>query len=377
MKICFLSSMHPANDKRVHYKEAVSLIKAGFAVTHICPDPEGNRILDGVKVVTFGGKRSILGRLSRLKALYDLAVTENADAYHCNEVDSWMVGVALKILHKKYLIFDSHEIPSHDFAETRVPRLLRPLVIFCLRILFRLMLLFTDNIVLAKRSADLDFRKTRVPKTLVQNFSDPDVTTMAAANNNGSDITVIHLGAINKMRGWPQMLAALALTKNKNIKLRVIGQFGDNTQDEFLQSAKDRGLSERVIFEPWIPYNEVFAALKACDIGIILFQPVMLSFTHALPHKLFDYMLAELPVIVPDFALEVAEIVRSSDAGILVDPTDIDKVAQTLDLLAADPALRQRLGGKGRKAVLETYNWQTEQKKLVAMYEGIKSRLAA
>ena len=377
MKICFLSSMHPANDKRVHYKEAVSLVKAGFTVTHICPDPDGDRMLDGVRVVTFGGQRSILGRLARLKRLYDMAVAENADVYHCNEVDSWMVGVALKILHRKYLIFDSHEIPSHDFAETRVPPLLRPLVIFCLRILFRLMLLFTDKIVLAKRSADLDFRKTRVPKVLVQNFSDPDVTTSVAANTNDGSITVIHLGAINKMRGWPQMLAALKLTQNKNIKLRVIGQFGDNSQDEFLQSAKDMGLADRVIFEPWIPYNEVFTALKQCDIGIILFQPVMLSFTHALPHKLFDYMLAELPVIVPDFALEVAEIVSTSKAGILVDPTDINKVAQTLDHLASNPALRLQLGQQGRQAVLETYNWQTEKKKLVAMYEEIKGRLAA
>ena len=376
MKICFLSSMHPANDKRVHYKEAVSLIKAGFAVTHICPDPCGNKTLDGVRIVTFGGKRTIAGRLSRLRTLYHLAVAENADVYHCNEVDSWMVGVMLKIMHGKYLVFDSHEIPSHDFAETRVPRLLRPLAIFALRILFRLMLVFTDRIVLAKRSADLDFKRTRVPKVLVQNFSDPDVTTATPASKNSDAVTVIHLGAINKMRGWPQMLDALRQTQNKNIRLRVIGQFGDSTQDEFLQSARDMGLGDRVSFEPWIPYDQVFAALKQCDIGIILFQPVMLSFTHALPHKLFDYMLAELPVIVPDFALEVAEIVRSSGAGIEVDPADTAAVANALDRLARDPALRQSLGAKGRKAVLDTYNWQAEKGKLIDMYRDIRGKLA-
>ncbi len=371
--------MHPADDKRVHYKEAVSLVKSGFSVAHICPDPKGDRMLDGVRIVTFAGKRSILGRLACLKTLYDLAVSENADVYHCNEVDSWMVGVALKVRHKKYLVFDSHEIPSHDFAETRVPRRLRPLAIFVLRLLFRLMLLATDKIVLAKTSADLDFRATKVPKVLVQNFSDPDVGIAASvpAPANNDAVTVIHLGAINRARGWPQMLDALTRTKNKNINLRVVGQFGDNTSDAFLARVKELGLENRVTFEPWIPYDQVPALLRQCQVGIVLFQPVMLSFTHALPHKLFDYMLAELPVIVPGFAVEVADIVRSSDAGILVDPANIEAVAHTLDQLAEDRNLRQRLGQNGRKAVLETYNWQNEKKKLIAMYDTIRENLAA
>ncbi len=364
--------MHPANDKRVHYKEAVSLVKAGFDVTHICPDKDGDRVLDGVRIVTFGGSRSIGGRLKKLGTLYKLAKQQDVDVYHCNEVDSWMAGVALKITTGRKLVFDSHEIPSHDFAETRIPKLLRPLVIFTLRAIFRIMLLFTDRIVLAKKSADLDFRGTRVPKILVQNFSDPEGAALAPQASNDDSITVVHLGAINKIRGWPQMLDALALTKNKNIKLRVIGQFGDNTGDEFLAYAATKKLSTRVIFEPWIPYDAVQRALRECQIGIILFQPVMLSFTHALPHKMFDYMLAELPVIVPDFAVEVADIVKSSDAGVLVDATDVQKVADTLDLLASSPDLRKRYGLNGRQAVLETYNWQQERTKLVGMYEGLR-----
>lgn len=377
MKICFLSSMHPANDKRVHYKEAVSLVRAGFDVVHVCPDKEGDRVLDGVRVVTFGGSRSIAGRLGQLAKLYRLARAENADVYHCNEVDSWMAGVALKIAAGKTVVFDSHEIPSHDFAETRVPKPLRPLAVVFLRVLFRFMLLFTDRLVLAKKSADLDFRGTRVPKVLVQNFSDPAAGAgVAAAPSNDDGITVVHLGAINKMRGWPQMLDALALAKDQRIKLRVIGQFGDNTGDEFLAYAGQKGLKDRVIFEPWIPYDAVQRALSECHVGIILFQPVMLSFTHALPHKMFDYMLAKLPVIVPDFAVEVAEIVKESKAGILVDPTDAQKVAEALDLLAASPDLRRQYGDAGRKAVLETYNWQQEGKKLVEMYEGLKCKAA-
>ena len=98
----------------------------------------------------------------------------------------------------------------------------------------------------------------------------------------------------------------------------------------------------------------------------------MFSFVHALPHKLFDYMLAKLPVIVPDFALEVAEIIKSSDAGILVDATNPQEVADRIDLLASSPDLRRRYGENGRNAVMRTFNWQQEREKLVAMYEGLR-----
>lgn len=380
MKICFLSSMHPADDKRVHHKEAVSLVKAGYDVIHICPDAKGDRMLDGVKVVTYTGKRSIAGRLTQLSTLYRLAVDAQADAYHCNEVDSWMVGVWLKISHGKTLVFDSHEIPSHDFAETRLPRPLRPLAIVMLRGLFQVMLRFTDRIVLAKRSAALDFPHAKVPMVLVQNFTDPDmagdIETISAAKDD-KPITVVHLGAINRMRGWPEMLDALCQTRNTDIRLSVIGKFGDGSEDEFLAAVKSMNLSHRVDFTPWLPYNEVYAALRRADIGIILFQPVMHSFTHALPHKLFDYMLAELPVIVPDFAIEVADIVNQSGCGVTVDVTDMAAVAGALDRLADDAALRRELGIAGRKAVFETYNWTAEEKKLVDMYAELSANGAA
>lgn len=350
----------------------MSLVKNGFNVSHICPDKDGDRVIDGVRVITYTGKRSIAGRLAQLGLIYKRAKQENADVYHCNEVDSWMVGVALKIATRKKIVFDSHEIPSHDFAETRFPRPLRPFVVLALRVLFRLMLPFTDRLVLAKRSADLDFRNTAVNKTLVQNFSEVPENIPQKIHTDGHDITIVHLGAINKMRGWKQMLDALALTKNTSVRLRVIGQFGDNSEDEFLAYVKEKQLEHRVVFERWIPYSEVQKALGACDIGIILFQPVMYSFTHALPHKMFDYMLAGLPIIVPDFAVEVAEITNESKAGILVSPTDPQKVADVIDTLASSADLRNEYGSNGRNAVIATYNWGQEEKRLVAMYESLK-----
>ena len=101
------------------------------------------------------------------------------------------------------------------------------------------------------------------------------------------------------------------------------------------------------------------------------------SFIHALPHKLFDYMLAELPVIVPDFSVEVAKIVRDADCGIVVDTTSPLAVAAVLDRLANDPDERRRLGRNGRSAVLERYNWEGQAKLLVEMYDTLRAKANA
>lgn len=376
MRICFLSSMHPANDKRVHYKEAVTLARHGFDVVHVTPNAEASGMMDGVRIVRYAGRRGTKGRIAQLGTLYRLGAGVDADVYHCNEVDSWAVGVALKLLRGKRVIFDVHEINSSNFAERGFPKPVRPFVEAAVRGFYRLLLPFTDRLVLAKRSATNDFPPTRVPKLLVQNYaelaagmSEPETNEAPAADR---PFTAIHLGAINRDRGWPQLLDALALTRDTTIRLRVIGKFGDNSEDAFLARAAELGLAERVRFERWIPYEQVFAELRRCDVGLITFQPVLQNFIHALPHKMFDYMLADLPVIGPDCAVEVREIMRESDCGILVDSTSPASIAAALDRLAADPALCRRYGRNGRQAVLDRYNWEAEGRKLVALYHELR-----
>jgi len=240
---------------------------------------------------------------------------------------------------------------------------------------------FTDRLVLAKRSTAEEFGNTKVPLVLARNFVEISGGDMLEKESiqpkikSDASIRVIHLGAINKTRGWPQMLEAINLCQNKNIVLHIVGKFGDSSQAEFEQQVRDMGLQSRVIFDSWVPYNEVQDVLRSSDIGIIMFQPVLHSFTHALPHKLFDYMLAGLPVIVPDFAVEVSEIVSEAECGLLLDVTKPRVVADALDWLAEDVESRRQLGEKGRAAVLDHFNWEQEGKLLLKMYQGLSVRV--
>jgi glycosyltransferase involved in cell wall biosynthesis len=51
----------------------------------------------------------------------------------------------------------------------------------------------------------------------------------------------------------------------------------------------------------------------------------------------------------------VPDVVRDGEDGFLVDPGDVEQLAERLALLARDPALRERMGSAGRERVLPRY----------------------
>lgn len=366
--------MHPAFDKRVFDKEAISLSLAGHDISHLCPgtaDQAG--VHQGVDICVYDAPKGIVGRLKQLKNLYKKAVNIDADAYHCNEVDSWFIGVLLKIFHRKKCIFDVHEDYPSTFAESRFPGFIQPIIKVLVRLVFLLLIPFTDRIVLAKKTISGDFPFTKHKQVLVRNFT-PLKGAEVSFNIDKFDsdeFTIVHLGLFNKKRGWPQTLDALQLMRNKNVKLIVIGTFDDGTESEFVSRASELGLSSRIEIHSWLPFEKAFEYLLNSHIGLVAFQPRIKNHIRAMPHKMFDYMAAANVVVCPDFAIEVAPFVKDSDSGILVDSSSPTSIAQAFDSVIDEPSRSKEMALNGRNAVQNYYNWEKESVELIKMYDNL------
>jgi glycosyltransferase involved in cell wall biosynthesis len=372
--IVFLSSAHPPDDKRVFAKQAVTLAAAGFRVTHLCPYPGDGPAAwtqEGVAIRTFPRPRGIVGRALAIPRLARRALAAAPDVVHCNEVDSWLAGLLAKVFARGrvHVVFDVHEHYPSTFSESRFPPALRPLVAGGLRLLFRALTPFTDRIVFAKRSVAPDFPRAR--GVLVQNFAPRAALARIdrPPRDPAAPLTLIHVGLISRLRGWPQLLAAMARLRQP-VRLHVIGTFNDGSAADFHAEAALLGLAQRVRHDGWMPFPDMLAACAAADIGLVLFQPGTQNHVFASPHKLFDYWLAGLPVIAPDFAIEVRAFMADAQGGLLVDPRDPAAIAGAITQLA-DPGLRARLGGNGRQAVLHKFNWEIEAETLLAMYRAL------
>jgi glycosyltransferase involved in cell wall biosynthesis len=104
-------------------------------------------------------------------------------------------------------------------------------------------------------------------------------------------------------------------------------------------------------------------------VGIIVPQPNERYKTNY-PVKLFEYWSAALPVIASGEG-ESAAFVRESNSGILVDPLNEKEIADAITWLMDHPQEAEAMGRRGQEMIFEKYNWENEQKQLIAVFDRI------
>ena len=90
-------------------------------------------------------------------------------------------------------------------------------------------------------------------------------------------------------------------------------------------------------------------------------------------NKLFEAMQMGLPVICTDFILW-KEIIDEWKCGIYVNPHDIKAIRDAINYLIENKDIAKQMGDNGRRAVMEKYNWNTQEKILLEMYKGLEEK---
>lgn len=362
--ILMLSAAHPPDDVRIVAKEGAALAAAGFPVRHLAPGPPGaTRLLHGVALQTYprpaGGWRA---RLLGITALARRAAALHPAVIHAHEPDSWAAALLAARRCGARVVLDVHEhYPSR--LDPLLPRMLRPVGRALVAAACRLLASRADAVVVAKDGLE-GWLGGLARCTPVRNYATPVPVT--PRRHRAGPLTLLHLGALTRARGAFIMLDALALLP-PGTRLRLIGRFTDGSEAAFRERSLALGLSGQVEYLDWMPREEALALAAEADIGLVLFQPGVENHRLALPHKLFDCMLAGLPVIVPGLAEEVSAIVRSADCGLTVDTADAAAVASAIQALS-DPAVRDAMGQRGRDAALTRFGWAAEAARLVRLY---------
>ncbi|MFN8984189.1 MAG: glycosyltransferase [Alphaproteobacteria bacterium] len=364
VRVLLLSAAHPPADIRVVMKEGASLAEAGYAVTHLCPAPASGEAPDcvaGVAISTFPARRGGLRRFLGIPRLAKRAIAQRAAVIHASEPDAWAAALLAGWWTGARIVLDVHEhYPSR--LDGRVPALLRPLLRRLLYAACWAMGRAADAVVVAKDGLGAPFGgEGRVVK--LRNYAHGAVLPRS---HRPGPVTLVHLGALSRARGALHMLEALALCPPE-MRLCLIGRFTDDSEAAFWARAGDLGLAARIEALGWLPHEAALEAAARCDIALILFQPGAENHRLALPHKLFDAMLAGLPVIAPAEALEVAAVIEDAACGALVDTADPGAIAAEVARMA-DPVRRSALGQAGRRAALARFAWEGEAARLVALY---------
>ena len=184
-----------------------------------------------------------------------------------------------------------------------------------------------------------------------------------------SPLTITYTGGFDVHRGLASVIEAMPRVLDVCPEACLV-LVGDGRIRSDLEAQADRlGIAEQVIFEGWQPQEKLKSYIAASDLCLV--PHLKTAHTDAtIPHKLFHYMYLARPVIASD-CVPLKRIVGETEAGLVYAAGDPKALAETIVHLAAQPDVRQKMGERGRRAVLETYNWDATARGLVALYRGL------
>lgn len=370
LSVIVLTTVHQRHDSRVFHKEAAAIAEIkGMDLQVVVADGEGHK--HGTRYVIYDLGKSRFGRLGRFTignlraARY---VSRNfPDVLHIHDPEllplSW---IAARIGART--IYDAHEdVPRDILDKYWVPKWARKPLSLMIDRVERALAKSLDHVIAATPSIARRFAADRVVS--VQNY--PRLEEFPFGGRAGTAEgrnDFIYVGSITRIRGLTEVVQAMALLgPESSSRLVLAGPFSPESYREELQAEPGwvrvdyRGVVDRAEFP------DLYRTARA---GIVTFHPEN-NHLEAQPNKLFEYMAAGLPVIASNFPLW-ADLVKGTESGILVDPRNPSRIAEAMQDLLEDDELVGRMGGNGRRAVIERFNWNSEAEKLRGLYSSYR-----
>lgn len=366
-KVCQITSVHSRYDGRIFSKIAVSLANHGYQSCVLCCDNQPEEVKDGVTVysVNFVPKNRIERILLSGRKLFEKAIEIDAEIYHLHDPELLRLGVRLKKAGKK-VIFDSHEDYVAAIREKEwLPKIVRSFIANIYQKKEASALVKIDGVVSVTPHIIERLKKINNNTVMITNYprlTDPIV-------HNAQQFSLCFAGGISPQWKHENIIKALEAFGGK---VRYI-LIGDTSSPYFENLKKIKGF-KYVDALGIMPYSEVLKNYSKASVGIALndyvanvdFRNGSLGNT-----KLFEFMMAGLPVIGTDFELWKT-IIEGNNAGICVNPISVDMIAEAIGFLLNNPEKRKEFGINSRKASERQYNWKTQEAKLLDFYKTLE-----
>ena len=316
------------------------------------------------------------------KAILDIALYFKASAlarrrrYHVIHgiEDAGPIAAVLARRHGAKMIFEKHSDPA-----SYKKGFLRNCVMAAYRRVERFSILRADAVI-GTGPALVEQAKALAPGKPVHHVFDipsslvePDpVLAKKARERLGlppGAVLALYVGSFAVYQGIDLLFQAipLALRKNPNLFFAVVG--GSPEQIDKRQTAlMDLGLADRVLFPGHVHPDELPHLLAAAD---VLLSPRIAGGNT--PLKLLDYLKAGRAIVACDNPANRLILDESNARLAAPEPAAF---ADGVAALAADAALRERLGAAGHRLYLSTYNYRQFRKRLSDVYRQLLGPVA-
>ncbi len=178
---------------------------------------------------------------------------------------------------------------------------------------------------------------------------------------------IVFGGRLSRHKGDRQLFAALRKVKERvpDVALLVLARPSDYTE-RMLRDNPD--LSDQIVLGGWLEGGELMAAYRLADVVV---SPSV-SFD-SFPTVNLEGMAAGAVPVTTCFG-GGRELVQDGETGFVVNPYDIDSLADRLARLLTDDALRHRMAAAGRARIEAEFTLERQVHNMLAVYERALAR---
>jgi glycosyltransferase involved in cell wall biosynthesis len=385
IKICMISCLHGLYDDRIYWKEALSLKKNGYDVTHIAVGETGQQYTSehGILLIEIKNKRffanHFIDKLFRLitfkppiyKKLFQKCAELKADVYHFHDLQLNRIAPKLKKLpHQPKVIYDVHEPYPITLATTSSKNPFNKLFWWFygryIEFWEKTKSKHYDLIITTEENVQKFFKEKLKSTSVEIIYNYVDIKPKDYSRLKIYDF--IYCGGIRKRRGIFEILSAVKILHNKGIhsKTLLIGHIHDpGLEREIYNFIQEHDLMNAIEIKQVVPYQQIHEFYEGSKIGLAIFNDEKVN-RLIMPIKIFEYIVFGLPVITSNFG-HMKEITEENKTGILVDPHNYYQIAETMESLLTNSELYNRIYSDCVHSA-NKFNWSVMEKKIVDLY---------
>jgi len=356
------------------FREAGSLIKHGYKVRIIAlkkkslPSFEIINNIPVIRIYLFTEcfqKKFLLHYLRWLEFIWKVVLRfREAEIYHCNDIKTLPIGVIIKRFFnpKAKIVYDAREYEIERNYVKGIRRFLR-------KAIEKACIKYADEVITVSGSIAEEYKrlyKIRNVKVILntpplQHPSRHKDLLRKELNIQRNQLIFLYQGVLQVHRGIEMLIETFSSLPSK-CTLVLMG-FGD--LEDFIKKASRQ--KNNIFFKPAVSPDQLLEYTSSADYALLLTSPDCLNHYYSLPNKLFEYIMAEVPIIASNL-YEVRSIIEKYKIGIVMKEYSQKGLKEAIEkILSIDKNELQ----KNFAEVKQKYNWENEEKKLLKVYEEL------
>lgn len=270
------------------------------------------------------------------------------------------LGYLIKLIFRAKLVYDAHELETEVEGLKGIKKLLS-------RLVESILIKKSDQIfVVSENIADWYQEKYEITRPTVL-LNAPKIQKIKKNeyfknkfNLRDGQIIVLYQGLLGAGRGVDLLLQAFMNRADDKVVIVFMG-YGDLEETVQYQAQKHN----TIFFHPAVSPEGLLNITASADFGVSLIENSCLSYYYCMPNKLFEYLMAGLPVIVSNLK-EMSEFVEKYQIGWVVDSLSVASLNMAMDKLHRVNA--EKYKNNIRRAWLEN-SWERQESKMQDAYD--------